>query len=165
MKSLIASICILGLVGMMVGVGVQGAETAGVSATVTPKLLAVSVTDGSIDYGILDLNTSQDTVTLVDTQTVANGSNVNVALNIMSSDATGGTPWELAAAAGSDAFKHEFKGGDAGIWTQLPVDHSYATLDASPADSSVAFDLQITTPTATTDSVQKTIAVTVQVTE
>lgn len=176
MKSLIASILILGLIGLVVGVVAQGADTADVSATVTPKLLTVSVSDGSVAYGILGLNTTKNTalydentnqngMSPADTQTVTNGSNVDVALNIMSSDAVGGIAWQLATAPGSDAFVHQFKGGDAGVWTQLPVDHSYATLDAKPAAASVTFDLQITTPTATTDYVQKTITVTVQVTE
>lgn len=177
MKSLIATILILGLVGMVVGVAVQGAGTAPVSATVTPKLLTVSVSDGAVVYGILgasatkntalyNANTNLNGMTPADTQTATNGSNVPVALNIKSSDAVGGITWELAAAAGSDAFVHEFKGGDAAAWTQLPVDNvSYATLDANPAAASVAFDLQITTPTFTTDYVLKTITVTVQVTE
>lgn len=152
---------------MAVGVVAQGADTAPVSATVTPKLITVNVSDGSVDYGILGINTTKDTVDPVQTQTATNGSNVPVALNIKSSDAVGGTTWELAAAAGSNAFVHQFKGGDATIWTQLPVDNnSYATLKAKPAGgASVAFDLQITTPTVTTDYVIKTITVTVQVTE
>ena len=168
MKSLIASICILGLVGMVVGVAVQGADTAPVSATVTPKLITVSVSPGTVAYGILGTNTTTSTIPaeLDQTQTATDGSNVDVALNIKSSDAVGGTPWELAAAAGENAFVHKFKGGDAADWTQLPVDNTtYATLDAKPAAGSVAFDLQITTPTITTDYVLKTITVTVQVTE
>lgn len=169
MKSLIATICVLGLVGMVVGVAVKAGTTAPLTATVTPKLITVSVSPGNFNYGILDLNTTKSTLDLspVRTQTATNGSNVEVRLNIMSSDAVGGTNWVLAATTGVlDQFVHKFKGGDVGeVWTQLPVDHSYATLDAKPAAGSVAFDLQITTPTATTDSASKAITVTVQVTE
>ena len=177
-KGLIASIAIVGLVGLVVGVSVKGATEDTVSATVTPKLITVTVTDGSVDYGTLGLDTTKNTALLndpanlegmtpVQTQTATDGSNVDVALNIKSSDAVGGTNWDLVAATGvQDKFVHKFKGGDATVWTQLPVDNvSYATLAASPAASSVDFDLQITTPTATTDHVQKIITVTVQVTE
>lgn len=164
MKSLIVSILIVGLIGLVVGIAVKAGDT--VSATVTPKLITVSVTDGSVAYGILGASTTKSTIDLADTQTATNGSNVPVALNIKSSDAEGGTKWELAASSSLDAFVHKFKGGDAANWTQLPVDNvSYATLKGSPAGASVTFDLQITTPTATTDYVQKTITVTVQVTE
>ncbi len=53
MKSLIASICILGLVGMVVGVAIQGADTDTVMATVTPQFIAVSIDVESVDYGVL----------------------------------------------------------------------------------------------------------------
>lgn len=176
MKKILAGVSILALLGLAFPVG--AADTATVAATVTPKLITVSVsTDGTVAYGVLGLDATKNTALYnastnpngmdpADTQTATNGSNVPVKLNIRSSDAVGGTTWELAAAAGSNAFVHKFKGGDAADWTQLPVDNvSYATLKASPAGASVAFDLQITTPTVTSDYVQKTITVTVQVTE
>ncbi len=176
MKKILAGIALLSLVLGAVA-PVWAAPTGTVGATVTAQLISVSITsDGSVAYGTLGANTTKNTALYhestnpdgmnpADTQTATDGSNVDVALNIMSSDAEGGTKWELAAAAGSDAYKHEFKGGDAADWTQLPINHSYAVLDASPAAGSVNFDLQITTPITTSDYIQKTITVTVQVTE
>lgn len=174
-KQLITTICILGLVGMVVGVVANADATDTVSATVTPKLLTVSVSDRGVAYGTLDLGSTKNTalyhestnpngMTPADTQTATDGSNVDVGLNIMSSDAVSGITWELAASAGSNAFVHKFSTDGGANWIQLPVNHDYATLVTSPAASSVDFDLQITTPTITTDHVQKTITVTVQVT-
>ncbi|KKO02706.1 hypothetical protein LCGC14_0101550 [marine sediment metagenome] len=157
---------ILGLVGMVVGVAVQGATTDDVSATVTAQLVSVSVSDGIVEYGILALNTTEDTVTLVDTQTATNDGNVAADLSIRSSDAVGGTTWELAVSAGSDAFIHEFS-IDAGVsWAAFNVDNvTYSTLVNNVAASgNQTFDLKIGTPTASTDNVEKTITVTVQAT-
>jgi len=167
-KQIIASICVLGLLGMAVGVVATAAATGSVAATVTPRLLSVSVSDGNVSYGIVSLNTTQDTTAsgVNETQTATNNGNASSTLNIKSSDATGGTTWELAATAGTNTYVHKFKGGDALVWTQLPVDNdSYATLDVRAAASSVDFDLQITTPTVTADHNEKAITVTVQATE
>lgn len=168
MKSTIATIGILGLVGMVAGVGVQSATTAPVTATVTAQLISVSVSDGTVEYGILNTSTSKDTVSSpVQTQTATNNSNVTANLNILSSDAEGGVNWNLAAAAGADAFKHEFSVNGGAAWTAFNPDNvTYSSLASSVALSGTkAFDLKIGTPTSVSDNVLKTITVTVQATE
>ena len=166
MKSLIASILILGLVGLVVGVAVKGAETATVTATVTPRLLSVTITtDGSVAYGIMSLNTSKSTLPtgLNDTQTAKNDGNDVENLNIRSSNATGGTQWTLAAAPGENQFVHKFSTNGGTSWTTFANDTTNYSLATNVAvNGTQNFDLQITTPTATTDYVQKTITVTVQ---
>ncbi len=164
-KQLIASICILGLLGMAVGVVATAATTADVSATVTAELISVSVSNGSVTYGILPLNTSKNTVTLTQTQVVTNNSNVAVDLEVKSSDAVGGTQWNLAATNASlDEFTHEFA-PDGSTWTGFNVDNStYVTLGAGNIAASGGtqnLDLRIKTPTSVTDNVEKTITVTV----
>jgi hypothetical protein len=169
MKSFIASIAILALIGLGVGVSVEGATTADVSATVTAQLVSVSVSDGSIAYGILSLDTTKDTTAtgVNDTQTATNDGNVTENLSIRSSDATSsGTTWELAATRGDDAFTHEFSINSGGAWTAFNPDNTtYSTLANTVATSAgQTFDLRIGTPTSSTDSVQHTVTVTVQAT-
>ena len=162
MKSLIASITILGLVGMVVGVVAQGADTDTVTATVTAELITITVTDGSVDYGVLSINTSKED----NSQVVTNNSNVAVDLEVKSSDAVGGHDWDLAAAAAADAYTHEFA-PDGSSWTTFNVDNNtYASLKTNVAVSGVQdLDLKIGTPTSVTDNEEKTITVTVLATK
>ena len=164
MKSLIASIAILGLVGMVVGVGTQAATTADVSATVTAQLITIAVADGSVDYGILPINTSANTVTLGQTQVVTNNSKVNVDLEVKSSDAVGGTQWDLAATnAALDDFTHE-SSPDGSTYTAFNVDNAtYTSLATNIAATGGTqnLDLRIKTPASVTDNELKTITVTV----
>ncbi len=165
MKSLISSITILGLAGMMVVVGVGAATEADVSATVTAEFITISVADGSVPYGVLAVNTNQDTVTLADTQVVTNNGNVDVDLGVKSSDAIGGTQWNLAATnAALDDFTHEFA-PDGTTWASFDVDNTtYASLAAS-VTTTQNLDLRIKTPTSVTDGTEKTITVTVLATQ
>lgn len=167
MRSLLISIAILGLVGTVVGVAVGAQSTDDVTATVTAKLISVSVSSGTVAYGILDLNTTTTTVALGQTQTATNDSNVAVDLGIRSSDATSSsTNWNLAAAAGDNAFTHEFS-TDGSSYAAFDVNNStYSTLVSGVAASgSQTFDLRIGTPTTSSDSLEHTITVTVQATE
>ena len=163
MKSLIISVIILVLVGAAVGVSVQGADTANVSATVTAELITISVADGSVAYGILPVNTSEDTVLLGDTQVVTNDGNVDVDLEVRSSDAVGGTEWNLAATnAALNDFTHEFA-PDGSTWTTFNVvNATYTSLATNVATSTDQnLDLRIKTPASVSDNVEKTITVTV----
>ena len=165
MKNLIATICILGLVGMVVGVVAKADDEASVSATVTAELITNSVASGSVDYGILPVNTSKDTTTgPVQTQVVTNNGNINVDLGVKSSDAIGGTDWNLAATNASlDDFTHE-SAPNGSTWTAFNVDNNtYTTLANNIAASGGTqnLDLRIKTPTSVTDNILKTITVTV----
>lgn len=166
MKSLIASITILGLAGMIVGVGVQGADEAGVAATVTVQNISVTVADGVVAYGTLGVNTSKDTTTsgVDDTQTATNNGNITENLNIRGDDST--TSWTLAGAAGSEQYVNKFcitTCDSSPTWTALTT--SNQTLASSVGTSGTQdFDLQIITPTVTTDFAEQTITVIVQAT-
>jgi len=164
MKSLIVSITILSLAGMMVVVGVGAAPEANVSATVTAELITISTTDGAVDYGVLPVNTNENTVDLSDTQVVTNDGNVNVDLSVKSSDAVGGTDWNLVATVGSlDEFTHEFSSDDGSTYTGFNVvNATYTSLVADVVPTGTQnLDLRIKTPTSVTDNVVKTITVTV----
>jgi len=160
MKSLIASIAILGVLGLAVGTGTGAAPTADVSATVTAELITISVADGSVEYGIVPI----DTLKVVQTQVVTNNSNVAVDLDVRSSDAIGGTQWNLAATnAALNDFTHE-SSPDGSTWTAFNVDNTTLTSLASNIAASGGtqdLDLRIKTPASVSDNVLKTITVTV----
>lgn len=162
MKSLIASVLILGLVGLGVGVVVQAADTASVAATVTVQNISVSVADGTVDYGIIAAGASKDTVTPSDLQTATNNGNVTETLNIRG---TNSAAWILAAtASGATNYKHEFsKDRFATAGTALTLGNQ--TLASGVASlGSQTFDLKVTTPPSASDFTQQTVNVTVQAT-
>lgn len=147
---------------LITGTALAG-TTGTVAATVTPMKISVSVTDGSVAYGTLDLSSTKDTTAsgLNDTQTATNDGNVAEDLNIESSDATGGTSWTLNATPGADQYEHDFSTDGGSTWT--PMSTSYAALSSNTlAAGTKGFDLKIHTPTSSSDYLQKTITVTVQ---
>jgi len=165
MKSLIASIAIVSVVGAGVFAAAGAADTANVAATVTAELISITVADGSVAYGTLAVSTNADTVTLSQTQVVTNGGNVNVDLDVKSSDAAGGTPWNLVAAVGSlDEFTHEFA-PDGSTWASFNVDNDVYTSLATSVTTTQNLDLRIKTPTSITDGTEKTITITVLATK
>ena len=141
----------------------------GVSATVTPQLVSLTITtNGSVAYGTLAANTSQDTTTsgVDDTETVQNNGNVNEDFDIRSSDAvSAGTDWDLELTTGSDQYVHEFSTDNGTTYTNFPADNSNTSL-AGPvaASASQSFDLKITTANPSTNLLLHTITVTVQAT-
>jgi len=166
MKSIITTVCILSLFGSLIGMTIWGAATSTVSCTVTAKNISLSVTDGSVAYSTLDLNSTTTTIVLVDTQVVSNDGNVTEDINVKSSDAAGGTSWNLAAAAGSDEYLHRFSTTTGSTWVSFAVDHAYSTLETGIAVSATtSLDLYIHTPTASTDYTEKTITITAQAVE
>lgn len=159
-KSTIATITILALFGFVVAIGATAATESGVAATVTVENIAVSVSDGTVEYGTLGVNTQANTVTLTETQTATNDGNVNADLAIRGEASTGS--WTLAGAAGNEQYKHEFSTDGGSTYTPLTTSNQDLALGVS-ASANQTFDLQITTPTVTTDFSEQTANVTVQV--
>lgn len=161
MKSLIASIMILGLVGFVVGVMVQAADESGVTATVTVQNISVSVSDGDVDYGTIAAGASKDTVTLSDSQTANNNGNVTETFNIRGQNTA--CVWTLAGASGDDQYVHEFS--DDAFTTATALTTSNQTLASGVAAAgSQVFDLKITTPNPSSCFDQQSVNVTVQAT-
>ena len=138
-----------------------GADTAQVSCTVTAQNIAVSISDGSIAYGTIALNSSESTLDLSDTQTVSNDGNVAENFSVEGADASGSSvTWTLSTAPGSDAFEHEFSNDGGTGWTALTT--SYQTLASNiAASATTSLDLRIDMPTATTDYSEHSTTVTV----
>ncbi|HDQ16668.1 MAG TPA: hypothetical protein ENN31_00930 [Candidatus Vogelbacteria bacterium] len=163
-KSFLALVGIFALSVMLVSPMVVASDTDIVSATVTIETAAISVDDGTVEYGIMALNSTSSTYDLSQTQTVTNEGNVSIDINIRG---TSTTSWTLAGTNGSEQYVHKFCNAtitdcsDTGNYTALTT--SYATLDTGVATSTgISLDLEITTPTATADFTQQSADVTVQ---
>ena len=156
MKSLIASIAILALVGLVVGVVAQAQEAA-VTATVTVQNVTISVDDGVVEYGTLASNTSKDTLTLTDTQTVTNNGNVNVDLDIRGQDSNN---WTLAGTTGTDQYIHKFSTNSFSTSSALTTSNQPLTTGIVPTGTQ-DFDLQITTPNPSTVFDSQSVNITV----
>ncbi|MBI4136021.1 MAG: hypothetical protein HY481_00510 [Candidatus Vogelbacteria bacterium] len=140
----------------------DAASTATVSATVTATNLDLSVSSGSITYGSVALNTATTTAGNGYTQTVTNNGST-MKLNAKSSDASGGTAWTLGTSPGSNIFKHEVSTTSGSTYMTFQATDTYLTASTSIAASlTQVMDFRLTTPTASSDFVQKTITLTVQ---
>jgi hypothetical protein len=132
--------------------------------TISNTVVSVTLTtDGTVAYGTLGFGDTKNTITLSDTQTAQNDGNVTETFNIKTTAATGGTGWSLGSAPGSDTFVHEFSTNSGSNWTKFTTAGVYQTLSTGiTASGTKAFDLQITAPNPSSDTVQKTITITVQ---
>lgn len=152
MKSLITSIIILGLAGMVVGVVVQGAAEDSVTAKVTPGVVSATVSPTDFNYGYVPLSTSKTSHDAGETSGItATVGTVNTDLDIRGANAPGATgTWTLAGAIGSDTYVHEFgAGADPGSWTALTTSNDSLTTGVSP-NGSYVFGLRITAPSSST---------------
>ena len=141
---------------------IQAADTDDVSATVTVQNISLSVADGSVAYGTLAVNSSTNTNTLADTQTVTNDGNVTIDINIRGANTAA---WTLAGTAGADAYIHRFCPATCGTFptNYSALTTSYAELTTGVAAAGTqALDLGITTPTSSTSYTQQSANVTVQ---
>ena len=152
-------------------------NTGVVTATVTPQLISVSVSPGSVAYGIMALSASDAsrTVKLSGTITATNNGNVAENFNIKGSDATGGsTPWTLSdtppdvGAVGANTYVHDFDNTTGGSFVEAEDkslnSNTYKALATNVAATSgtANLELQMNMPTSSTDaSAQKSTTVTV----
>ena len=148
--------------GLLLGHITRAATTANVTATVSAVNLAISVADGSIAYGSVNLSTATTTANNGETQVVTNDGST-MKLNVKSSDATGGTAWTLGTSIGSNIFKHEISTTTGSTYMTFQATDTYLTASTSiAAGLTQNLDFRFTTPSGTTDFVQKSVTVTVQ---
>src|SRR3989338_9980734 len=131
--------------------------------------ISISVTsDGTIDYQTLEWSSQQDTITLVDTQTVEVGAGGPGNLEVQTTNATGGAGWALASTIGViDQYVHEFSTTTVPTWVKFPTPaETYKTATTSVATgNSQDFDFRITVPDETTDFDPKSITITIHAVE
>ncbi len=124
---------------------------------------SISVTsDGTIQYGFLNLNAASSTVG-GDTQTASNNGSLNEKLNVRSSNALGGVSWLLAGTVASDQYTHEFSTTTGASWATMPDSSTYVVAHPFVTPSgTVDFDFRLTAPSGTSDFVEKSITITIQ---
>lgn len=143
---------------------VSAQSTGVVAATVSATNLAVSVSDGSIAFGSVALNTATSTHGTGQTQTVTNDGST-AKLNVKTSDATNGTTWTLGVAPGSDIFTLAVSTTTGSSYSLLQATDVYLTASSTFLSlTSGPLDFRFTTPTVSTDFVEKSLTITVQVT-
>lgn len=131
--------------------------------TVSPPVSVTLDSNGIIDYGILSAQTSENTLNLLNTQTVRNDSGIVENLNIKTSNAIGGTSWTLGPLPGNNIFVHEFSTDDGLNWTRFTSSDNYQTLvDNLGIGATRHVDFRITVPESSSDYQQKSITITVQ---
>jgi hypothetical protein len=130
------------------------------------QIISVTVSDGSIAYGLVNLNTSKSTVTLSDSQTITNDGSGAQTFNIKGQNTA--CPWTLSGSVGTDTYKHAFcKNSDVSCaapptnYTNLTT--SYQTLYTGVGSGvSKGLDLNISVPSTTSCYTQQSVDVTVQ---
>lgn len=160
-KKILLGVGLLALV-ILIAKPALAADTAGVSATVTPKLISVSVSPGSVAYGTVDLDT-EVAPTGDPTINATNDGNVTENFNIRGTDATfGANTWTLSGSSnGPDQYMHK-----RGLLEFAPFTTSYSTLALLvQAGGGTEFKLRLLTPTTTSAYGEYATTITIQATE
>jgi hypothetical protein len=146
-----------------------GGDGAAGQIRITYAIVTVTVADGAIDYGGVQLGSTQNTTAsgVNDTQIVTNAGDSAEDINISGQNSTN---WTLASAPGSDQFVHAFCTSGSGspdpcdtapTWT--PLTTSYQPLATNLAVSGTQrFDVRITAPTTTSFLSQQSTSITIQ---
>ncbi len=165
-KFLIVSICILGMVGIAIGITVLAGDQGTITCSVTAKGVSIyRGTDGNVEYGSVSLSSSTSTepAGLDDGQTFGNNGSADEKFNIKSADATGGAGWTLTAdSPGDSTFRHSFSTTTTPTWQILNIAGDYETVSSTVnVDATTTVYLKIEMPTIS-DYIAKSIAVVVQ---
>lgn len=131
-------------------------------------ILSISVSDGNVAYGQLDLSATNSTIALTDTQIVTNDGGQDARINVKSSDAVGTTTnWDLENTIGDSQYVHQYSSTSAANWDYFPNDNSYDTLQGTlpfSGNDTTSLDIQVQAPQTTNDYLKHDITVTVQAT-
>lgn len=125
---------------------VWGAGDGTINVTVTPKVISLSVTPGSYNYGPIQFGGTAETTT---TFAVTNDGNVSENFLVRGVDTTN---WALAGTAGVDAYRHQFKEG-AGSYANLTTGNQSAASGVA-AGGSRNYRFQLSMPTSGNSSAQ-----------
>lgn len=137
---MILILSLIALVFLLVG-PVWAASTGTINVTVSPKLISLSVSPTSYDYGALGYNDSTETTI---TFSVQNDGNVAEDFDIEGFDTA---DWSLGATAGTDAYVHEWKEASGSYTPLVEAPSSAAAATAVASGNSESFKFQLHTPT------------------
>lgn len=160
-KQVLSLTCLFSLLTLILS-PIVIAQTDTVTATVTAQNVSVSVADGAVAYGTVSTSSTEDTTTngVDDSQTATNDGNVTEDLTIRGWDTTN---WTLGGTAASETYTHKFCTStcdSSPSWTALTTSYQTLADDVSSSGTQV-FDLQIGTPTSTSNYTEQSADVTV----
>ncbi|MCK4592112.1 hypothetical protein KAT63_01570 [Candidatus Parcubacteria bacterium] len=170
-KQFVATLCILAVVGVAVGVGVEAGNE--VECTVTPKLVSIGVSPPSVGYGFVDVPSTDNIPTTPSSDPIiaaTNSGNVDEDFTIRGDDATGTSiTWTIVdGSPGTYDYNHKFLdcGNDSGCSSPAAANNLTKTTESLAEDvsagSSEYFKLKLSTPTETgNDTSQHSTSVTV----
>ena len=169
MKKIISFVMLVALFGMSIAGLAQAATEGTVTATVTVLYTSVSLDHTTFDYGTVAANTASSTLALWSgAGIVATATGALTDLDIKGANTTGsGTGWTLAGNTTGNNYMHQFCNDTDNNCTTPPTSYSaltasYAALDTGITNGgTVAFQLNITTPTTPTDFSQQSSVVTI----
>jgi hypothetical protein len=130
---------------------------------ISSVIISISISDGTVDYGIMSLNSWKSTLELSDTQTATNTGNVNENFKIKGKNSDN---WTLSSSQGDEQYVHQFcndtdKDCSSPPTNYTPLTTSYQDLDTNiPPSGTVDFQLRLGTPTATTHYTEQDVDVT-----
>lgn len=142
----IIALSVLSSLLLMGGAFCIGAEQEEViTGVVSVKFLNIEVSDGSIDWGLLDLGAVIDTIQLGDSQTISNVGSVNVGIALKVDD-TENWFYINTDTPAEDQFGYFFSFNGTSF-IDFPIDNSYISPGLNLAtDTSIGFDLRLFVP-------------------
>jgi len=131
--------------------------------TTGASIYSVTVSDGEITYGILDIGSSTSTLPSGknDLQTATNNGAATETLYIKGATST---CWALASSIGYNQYVHEFSTTSGSIWVPLTTNYQVLATNVIVGATST-FDLRISAPEDTNCFGSQNVNVTVQATE
>ena len=164
MKKIISSISIVSLTAMLIGTVALAADTGQVTATVTASVVAVTVSDGAVAYGVVATTANTTSGGVNDTQTITNTGTVTEDFEVKGNNSAS---WTLAGSAGNATYAHKTciaTCDSTPTWTAMTV--SYTDLATSKAPSGTTeMDVQITVPTSNAGVTQQSVPVDILATQ
>jgi len=144
-------------------VGTSAVAISGTTTITQNEIISISISDGSVNYGVITASGTKNTITLSDTQIVTNDGNVTENFNIKGYNASGGgCTWSLVSGIpGNDQYKQEFSTNSGSSWTYLETDYkSLAT--GITSTNNINLDLQITMPSQSSCFGEQSVNITIQ---
>lgn len=170
MKQLFSLVALVALFGMTIAGLASAATQANVTASVSITYASVTLDQSTFSYGTMNANTASSTLALWSGAgiTATNGGSVSD-FDIYGADTSGsGTGWTLASDSTGNNYIHKFCNETDNDCSTPPTNYTAMTtspqaLKTSVANAgTVAFQLEITTPTTPTDVSQQSAQVTIQ---
>jgi hypothetical protein len=140
-------------------VGDPDAYPTKVCVTSVAPTVSISISDGTIDYGYVDLNSTGTNTSDVQVITVSTGpANLDIRITNFTQ---GANTWALGAVNGADQVKFEFSKDNSTYSTFNAADTLYSFDTSVPASSNRNLYLRLTTPITTSSYSQFSAAITV----